>query len=79
MTRWTHQDSSRQRLSGYHDPCPVFDRGHPAHLAGCRLVLVGALDAVSSGDPMDLLLGDKDSEGKVVQNQTLQLNRERFC
>lgn len=60
---WTHQDSSRQRLSRYHDPGPVFDRGHPAHLAGLRLVLVGALDAITRGDPVDLLSGENRTEG----------------
>lgn len=76
MTGWTHQDSSRQCLSGYHDSGPVFDRGHPAHLAGRHVVLVGALDAIACDDPMDLLMEKKDAEGNMVQNQTLELNRK---
>lgn len=55
-TVWTHQDPSRQRLSRYHDSGPVFDRGHPANLAGHRVVLVGALDAIAGDDSMDLLI-----------------------
>lgn len=58
-TVWTHQDPSCQRLSRYHDSGPVFDRGHPAHLAGRCVVLVGALDAIASGDSMDLLIQRK--------------------
>lgn len=53
---WTHQDPPRQRLSRYHDSGPVFDRGHPAHLAGRGVFLVGALDAIAGGDTMDLLI-----------------------
>ena len=53
MCVWTHQDSSRQCLSGDHDSGPVFDGGHPAHLAGSHVVLV--FDAIDRDDPMDLL------------------------
>ncbi len=36
---WTHQHTSRQRLSRDHDPGPVLHWGHPSHLADLRLRL----------------------------------------
>lgn len=36
----THQNSPGQSLGRYHDAGPVFDRRHPAHLAGRSLRLL---------------------------------------
>lgn len=49
----THQDSPGQSLSGDHDAGPVFDRRHPAHLAGRRrgLILVSLDGPISLNDP----------------------------
>lgn len=46
----THQNSPGQSLGGYHNAGPVFDRRHPAHLAGrcLRLFLTAGLDCAIS-------------------------------
>lgn len=55
---WTHQDSSRQRLGGYHDSGPVFHRRHPAHLARRSVLFVCTLNAIARRDPVYDLKGD---------------------
>lgn len=61
----TYQDSACQCLGWYHDPGPIFDGGHPAHLAECSHRLLGVLDPIPMGgrvvDPLSIL-EERESE-----------------